>query len=94
MFLLNLFMAKIVNTIYLATTIGAMIEEFLQGRPEVALSIPLAAAPIYMASREISAYLKSRIEIKKLEPYEAELIGYCEVGIDHKGRPTYKYKFY
>ena len=87
-------MAKIVNTIYLATTIGAMIEELLQGRPEMAFAIPLTAASIYMASNEIAAYLKSRREIKKLEPYEAELIGYCEVGIDHKGRPTYKYKFY
>ncbi len=84
-------MAKIVNTIYLATTIGAMIEELLQGRPEMAFAIPLTAAPIYIVSNEIAAYLKSRREIKKLEPYEAELIGHCEVGMDHKGKPTYKY---
>ena len=83
-----------IGTICFTTTIGAMIEEFLQGHPEMAFAIPLTAAPIYMASREISAYLKSRIEIKKLEPYEAELIGHCEVGIDHKGRPTYRYRYW
>jgi len=83
-----------IGTICFTTTIGAMIAEFLQGRPEVALSIPLAAAPIYMMGGEIAGYLKSRREIKKLDPYEAELIGHCEVGIDHKGRPTYRYRYW
>ena len=80
-----------IGTICFTTTIGAMIGELLQGRPEMAFAIPLTAASIYMASNEIAAYLKSRREIKKLEPYEAELIGHCEVGMDHKGKPTYKY---